>query len=146
MIAPYDRRSGRSPRGRKAHAEPAVTGAVSAQDVANRGASKRSRATTRCDSEARSLLLPYVLSKCTEGQSITFESHLLSCDVCFRDLKCLDRTGVLIQELLGSGPRAAAGVREARSAGRLALREAPELGSLLMAASGGRTSIGSRRR
>jgi hypothetical protein len=48
----------------------------------------------------RSLLLPYALSDCREPESVAFEAHLLSCDPCFEDLKCLDRAGSLLLHFL----------------------------------------------
>jgi hypothetical protein len=52
------------------------------------------------DPQARALLLPYVLSRTEEAESVFFEAHLLACEACFRDLKLLDRVGSLIQELM----------------------------------------------
>lgn len=55
-----------------------------------------------CESpEFRALLIPYALSSCTEEAEERFESHLLTCDACFRDLKAIDRTRELIQDFVG---------------------------------------------
>ena len=52
---------------------------------------------------ARALLVPYALSQCPETEATTFEAHLLTCDSCFKDLKCLDRASRLILEARSQG-------------------------------------------
>ena len=79
----------------------------------SRGAEEASCA----DPVGRSLLVPYALSECTEDQALDFEAHLLGCDACFGDLKCLDRAGSLIREHLPHVPAARA-PGSLRSAGR----------------------------
>jgi hypothetical protein len=64
---------------------------------------KPSAAAGCTDSPARSLLLPYALSRCGENDALRFEAHVLECETCFQDLKALDRAGTLIQEFLASG-------------------------------------------
>jgi len=54
-----------------------------------------------CDLDARPLLVLYALSECAAEEALTFEAHLLECEACFTDLKCLDRSRALIQEFLG---------------------------------------------
>jgi hypothetical protein len=64
------------------------------------GARQR-RAKSRCRvPTSRSLLLPYLLSQCSEDQAITLEAHLLACATCFQDLKSLDRAAGVIHELM----------------------------------------------
>ena len=52
------------------------------------------------DEEARALLVRYVLARCSEEEAIRFEGHLLLCDLCFEDVKVLDRAGILLRGFL----------------------------------------------
>ena len=56
------------------------------------------RETACWDQEMRARLVLYALSGCAESEAEAFEVHLLGCEDCFQDLKCLDRAGALLRE------------------------------------------------
>jgi hypothetical protein len=55
-------------------------------------------------SERQELLLQYAFGGCSDEQEIAFEAHLLACDLCFDDLKALERTRDLIERFVLSEP------------------------------------------
>ena len=85
---------------------------------------RRSGPSTSCrDPKARSLLVPYVMSTVREDEAVAFESHLLACGSCFRDLKCLDRAGALIREFTRAGSVVIEGAESTRGRGQRAERK-----------------------
>ena len=48
----------------------------------------------------KTLIRPFDTKGPREAEA--FEAHLLCCELCFQDLKCLDRAGVVIREFTGA--------------------------------------------
>ena len=84
---------------------------------AQRGSCVRSERTTCCDPTVRSMLLIYSLKICEEEEAVAFEAHLLDCEVCYRDLRALDRAGAVIRQIAEIEPARREGAREGESAG-----------------------------
>jgi hypothetical protein len=78
---------------------------------------RKVRPASGCQSSARSLLVPYALSRCGEDEAVTFEAHLLACQSCFQSLKTLDRAGNLIQQFMATESPALERVRQALGGG-----------------------------
>ena len=79
-----------------------------------------------CAAPERRLLVPYALGQCTDDRADQFEAHLLDCEHCFSDLKCLDRAGSLIRErldLADNGPTGASERRLSRLAEQIETRD-----------------------
>ena len=81
------------------------SGDVAKDPPARRPGGRGSGRSSRCrEPGVRTLLLPYALSQCTAKEAVRFETHLLGCAACFRDLRCLGRIGTLLRELLAAKP------------------------------------------
>jgi anti-sigma factor RsiW len=55
----------------------------------------------------------YALSRCNDDEALEVEAHLLDCDLCFDDLRALDRTGALLREYLAPTAAHAQRLRDA---------------------------------
>ena len=78
---------------------------------AQRGVCVPGERTTCCDPRVRQTLLPYALTCCPEDEALAFEAHLLDCEVCYRDLKALDRAGAVIRQIAEIEPPRREGAR-----------------------------------
>ncbi len=70
------------------------------------------------DVVGRAYVIPYALERCEAQEAAAFEAHLLTCDVCFRDLQALDRASALLHQFMGSLSPAAERVRSDSEAPR----------------------------
>ena len=82
-------------------------------DALSRGEAESASLEGCRDPEGRSLLVLYALARCAPEEAEAFEAHMLECDACFQDLKCLDRAGILIREFLDSPAAVSDRVRDA---------------------------------
>lgn len=62
-------------------------------------------------------MVPYALSQCTESEGDAVETHLLGCDLCFEDLRVLDRAGEILAEHLGPAGKPGERVRRLMDSG-----------------------------
>ena len=56
------------------------------------------------DLRVRALVVPYALGLLTAEERDSFEVHVLECDVCYENLRSIERTSGLLREFLDSRP------------------------------------------